>query len=65
MLTAKPADLVPAGIVTVDGTAANPELVVTFTANPELPALFEIVTVPVHAFPPITDEGLSDTLLIV
>jgi hypothetical protein len=57
------AELEPAGIVTVAGTVAFPELEVNVTTLPAGPAGPLSVAVPVDGLPPATDDGETVTLV--
>ena len=59
VLTVKVALALPAGIVTVGGTVADLSLLESFTTIPPVPALPEIVTVPVAATPPNKVVGFT------
>ena len=58
----KVAVVLPLGTVTLPGTLAAVEADVRETEIPSVPALAEIVTVPVLVFPPATDAGETETL---
>src|SRR5215218_2387694 len=60
ILTAKPALVLPAGIVREPGTTANPLLLESETVTPADGAPPVRVTVPVATVPPVTLEGLTE-----
>jgi hypothetical protein len=65
VLTVKPTDAFPAGTVTVAGTVAEAELLVSVTTRPPAGARPVSVKVPVEDFPPTTADGLSTRPLSV
>ena len=61
--TLKAALVAPAGTVTLGGTAATPVLLLeSATAAPPDGAALVSVTVPCEEFPPVTVEGLSESV---
>jgi hypothetical protein len=65
VFTVKVADVLPAGIVTVDGVVAEATLLDNEMASPPVGAAEVMVTVPVLVLPPLTEVGLKVTDLIV
>lgn len=62
VVTENVAVVCPAATVTVDGSCAAGLLLVRLTLAPPVGAAPLRVTVPVEDVPPVTDEGLSETV---